>query len=304
MSQSTAVNPASNVQGNANPTLAQRPAVTSAPPFTIQTVQNKDRYINLLVYGPYGVGKTTLAGSSVRVPQMQDVIVIDAEAGDLSLLDTDFENVDTIRCKSYKEVARAQEFLKAHCAARDRNDVDAMLRMEQMLKPGTQIDTPKRYRTVIIDSLTEVETFCMYQLLGITDQTKIDEEVQNAEFAEYKRNHSMIQRLVRSFRDLPMNVIMIAAAQYTQDEQKRMVFGPQLTGKLAKQVQGFMDMVGFLVTATGEEGKSVRRMMVQPNARYDAKNRFAVYKQEHFENPTMESILKAVGLYDSQLKNP
>jgi predicted DNA-binding protein len=140
---------------------------------------------------------------------------------------------------------------------------------------------------------------CMYQLLGITDRTRIDEEVASAEFSEYKRNHNMVLRAVRAYRDLPMNVLFTSAAQQVQDDRKRFVYQPALTGKLAKQIQGFMDMVGFLVVSpNATEETAPRRLYVQPSERFDAKNRFRGFKPLYFENPTVNTILSSVGLLE------
>jgi len=276
------------------------------PPFKIKTPSTRKRHLKMLIYGNYGTGKTTLAGSANKVASMQDVLLVDAESGDLSL--EGMEGVDTVRVMDYKTVARVQEFLKRHCTLRDTpnadgsiGDIDGLRKLEALLRDcdPAEIEEPRQYHTVIIDSLTEVESHCMYQLLGISDTTRLDEEVQSAEWSEYKKNHSMIGRLVRSFRDLPMHVIMTCAQQYTQDENKRQMFTPAMTGKLAAQVQGFMDVVGYLVVGNAEEGQQPpRRLYVQPsgNKRYDAKNRFATFKGSYFDNPTIESILTEVGL--------
>ncbi|KKL66145.1 hypothetical protein LCGC14_2147940, partial [marine sediment metagenome] len=115
--------------------------------------------------------------------------------------------------------------------------------------------------------------------------------------AEYKRNHSMVSRLVRNLRDLPMHVLMTCARQYVQDDQKRFNYSPQMTGKLAGQVQGFMDLVGYYVLATGTEDEVLRRRLyVQPVGRFAAKCRFTSYKGNYFDNPTIGMILKDVGL--------
>lgn len=257
----------------------------------------------MFVYGGYGVGKTLLAGSSALVPQMRDIMMIDAEAGGLTIATDDDikeqearQSIDRVRVSSFKEFARVQEYLKLHCKYRDENNEDKLKELESKLRGDYNSDAPaRRYNTVIIDSLSEVEAFSMYQLLGISDRTQLDEEVQGAEWAQYKQNHSQILRAVRAYRDLPMHVIITSAANFTQDDRKRMIYSPALTGKLAKQVQGFMDMVGFF-TMVQVDGVDVRRLMVQPGAQYDAKNRFSSYKEKYFEDPSIESILRAVGL--------
>ena len=268
-----------------------------APLFRITTPTHKKRYLKLMTYGDFGTGKTTLAGSASLVEQMKDVIFIDAESGDLSL--TEFPAIDSIPVNTFKQVARIQEFLKVHCRYRDEGNIEKLKELEERLRGEPISGAPREYRTVVIDSLSEVESYCMAQLLGITDSTRLDEEVQGAEWPEYKKNHSMVQRLVRAFRDLPMNVIFICSQSYVQDENKKQKFAPQMTGKLATQVQGFMDMVGYLVVApANEEGVQARRLYVQPSGvgKYAAKNRFAAFKGNHIDNPTMQSILTAVKL--------
>lgn len=269
--------------------------------FTITTPQTRERFLKLLVYGAYGVGKTRLAGTSVDVKEMNDILLIDAESGDMTLDDEafNFQDIDSIQITDYKQLARVAEYLKIHCILRDdpsKEATEKLIKKESELK-GVKITKPKRYRTVIIDSLTEVEVYCMNQLLGITDSTKLDEEVATAEWAEYKRNHSMIQRMVRSFRDLPMHVIMTCAAQYVQDEQKKQLWTPAMTGKLSSQVQGFMDMVGYLVIGgLQDDGSIPRRLYVQPAGRYAAKCRFSSFKGSYFDDPTIGSILDEIGL--------
>ena len=68
---------------------AGKPAVAvakKAPPFRIRSKEEREkmRYLKVMIYGDYGVGKTWLAGTAVGVPQMQDVLVISAESGELA----------------------------------------------------------------------------------------------------------------------------------------------------------------------------------------------------------------------------
>jgi hypothetical protein len=287
-----------------SPNVNKKPVATPVkpPPFVIQSHESRDRYLKLMTYGDYGVGKTYLAGTASEVESMRDVLLVNAESGDLTLDHNEhgFKDIDSVRVKDYRTVARVHEFLKLHCQFRESGEEDRLIALETQLK-GIKITKPKHYYTVIIDSLTEVEAYCMNQLLGIGDTTKLDEEVASAEWAEYKRNHSMVSRLVRNFRDLPMHVLMTCSRQYTQDDQKRFNFSPQMTGKLAGQVQGFMDMVGYYVVgAASEDEKLNRRLYVQPVGRFAAKCRFSSYKGNYFDNPTIGKILQEVGLTSAE----
>lgn len=286
-----------------DPTKSISVPITTAP-FKITTGSRDTRFLNMLIYGKQGTGKTTFAASSVDVPIMGDVLLVDAESGDMALEDSpfikNFEKVDRVRVENFKQTALVQEYLKKHCRARDANNVDALRNLEAVAKgvPVADIKEPRRYNTVIIDSLTEVDQFCLYQLLGINAETKLDADIDVAQFAEFRKNNQMMQMLVRSYRDLPMNVILVCAQQFVQDETKRFHFTPALTGKLSAQIQALVDIVGFLQVGKHIEGQesAQRRLSVQPVGNFDAKNRRASFKQPFIDNPTMTIFLKAVGL--------
>lgn len=267
-------------------------------PFVIQSMQDasRERRLKLLIYGAFGVGKTTLAATATDVKEMQDVLLLNCEAGDLSIANT---NIDVVRICNFSTAARVHEFLKLHCQLWIKNDIVRLKEIQAKVFniDASKIEVPKHYRTVIIDSLTELETYSMYSILGITDRMTLDQETAVAEWADFRKNFNSVQRLVRTFRDLPINVIFICSQQYTQDEQKRMAYLPLLTGKLSSQVQGFVDVVGFL-KLENLEGVPLRRLYVQPIGRFDAKCRFPKFKSPYFEKPTIGSMLRAVGLID------
>src|SRR5436190_20227647 len=107
------------------PVEVPRPVVTSqnAPPFKISPQRtSRSRWLKMMIYGTYGVGKSTLMGSSVDVPFMRDVLLIDAESGDLALQDNPrvkaVDEIEHVRVTNFLMVARVQEFLKAHCVRR------------------------------------------------------------------------------------------------------------------------------------------------------------------------------------------
>jgi len=270
-----------------------------APAFRIETMQKRERYLKALIYGNYGVGKTTLAASAIELPSMNNVLIINAERGDLSI--DHIEELDAITVDDFKKLGQVHEFLRQHCIARDAGDTQRLREMESTLR-GVDVDeigTPREYRTVMLDSLTEIESMCFAQLLGITTTTRLDEETQSAEWGEYKKNNTMMLRVVRAFRDLPMNVVFIAGEKYNQDETKRYKYTIDLTGQLAKKIQGFMDMVGYYTMCKpGDDAE--RRLFVTPSMRFDAKHRYQAFKGDYFDDPTLTSIMREAGFLDDK----
>lgn len=295
------------------------------PAFEIQSNVNAIRYLKCLFYAEYGVGKTFLAGTSVEVPQMRDVLFLSAEAGTLTLFDPDspipFNLIDIVEVQDYHATARVYDFLKLHCSAREaasRGNPAArehLLKMQMALMPN--IPDPDRlrlFRTVTIDSLAEVENFCMSQLLGISQASAMDEETGVESWDEYRNQRKMIHRLIRNFRNLPMNVIFTCPRHFKETKEgtkTRTKYMPMMTGKLAHEVQGFMDLVGHYIignvkeeseAGVGEGGPedviAPRRLYVQPGPRFAAKNRFSRYKKPYWDNPTMLKIMTDTGLLE------
>jgi len=260
-------------------------------------MQKRERFLKALIYGNYGVGKTTLAASAIELPSMNNVVIINAERGDMSI--DDIADLDAITVDDFKKLGQVHEYLRQHCIARDAGDIDRLRTMEATLRGVDEdaIETPRQYRTVMLDSLTELEAMCFAQLLGITASTRLDEETQSAEWGEYKKNNTMMLRVARAFRDLPMHVIFIAGEKYNQDESKRFKYTIDLTGQLAKKIQGFMDMVGYYTMCKpGDDAE--RRLFVTPSMRFDAKHRYQAFKGDHFDDPTLTSIMKEAGFLD------
>jgi hypothetical protein len=302
-------------------------APEKGPEFIIHSNTSMTRYLKALIYADYGVGKTYLMGSSVEVPQMRDVLMVSAESGELTLHDPSssipFHLIDIVHVQDYHTTARVHEFLKVHCSLREQAEAghkdaqDRLLRLQQRLMPSVPDPTRLRlYKTAIIDSLTEVENMCMSQLLGVDAATLIDEELNPESWDEYRKQRQMIHRLIRGFRNLPMNSLFTCPRNFREVQQgtkKSQKYIPMMTGKLSNEVQGFMDLVGMYVadnpeaSEPDEEGNIPdvvipRRMYIQPGPRHSAKSRFSTYKKPYFDDPTMFSIMRDVGLLDEPKK--
>ena len=289
---------------------ASVPANVAAQAFKISSMDDEFQYLTMLVYGVPGSGKTTLCATAADVDDMADVLMIDIESGKLTIKNNarikNKGRIDAIRVTSYKQLAEVHKFLQAHCRLRDSKSPDAETKLRALqakfmeCKPE-DIKKVRRYHTVIIDSLSELDALCIYELLGLSTDMDLSEamddgEMEVAQFAEYKKNNQIMQLIVRAYRDLPINALFTCHVASQQNDLKQIFYSPSLTGKLKNQVQGFVDLVGYLRVAELKEGQSEapRRMYFQPVGKFDAKTRLANLDGSYFDNPTMADIWDAV----------
>ena len=296
------------------------PQPSALNPFIARDLDCSSEWISMMIYGDYGVGKTYLAGTAALVDDYSDVLYLALEGGERGLKQLvragKKVNVDVakrlmiIPIVTYKQYANIYEFLKMHVKFRDADDTKNLRRLEAQIRGftpeqcrdddylATVLPSPKKIRTVITDSLTEAQKYCMYQILGIDPLTqRLDVEPESAEWKEWGRSRDMIQFLVRRLRDLPINSIFICGQDIEQDAAKKFHYVPLLPGKLANDVRGFVDCVGYYMTVPLEGGSVARRLYLvggtYGNAHITAKHRFGeALKSAYLENPTMQDIWK------------
>jgi hypothetical protein len=312
--------PSPNGAGGVDP---DAPKPKPAAPFHIEPVRPVgERFLNMMVYGPYGHGKTTFAGSADDVESMQDVLFINAESGDMSL--TGRRALDIININKYSQLARIFEYLTLHCKWRDEGNTDKLLEYERQLKSqvipldqqtepaeegrtwfeeqrlrtGRGMDEPFMYRTVILDSVSELHKYLVYKFTGVDiGKTKLDEEIERME--EWQPAQELFRLLIRSFRDLPMNSIFIAAESIEPAERNKRRNPhagqalPKLAGQMAGDIAGFIDIVGYLVREIGKDGETTRRLYL--GAGYEdfiSKHRFENLPDlDYVADPTLQSLI-------------
>ena len=267
---------------------------STGPSFQITFPGEERSFIKIQIYGEYGTGKTTLAGTAQDVPDMQNVINIDAEGGNKVL--SNRGDIPSINVRDYDTFSNVYEYLRAHCLFRDNNDVENLKLSEahfRNIDAGT-IKQPRIYNTVIIDSLSEVARYCMYKLMGVNiETTKLSEIPLRPEYAEWNSRQEMMLLLVRKFRDLPMHVIFVCSRQWDKDEFNRRFYAPNIQGKLGNEIQGFMDHVGYYTLETDTETKETHRYLIlQPGNTYQAKSRFVNFKDSYLVDPIFQDIFE------------
>lgn len=230
----------------------------------VMSVVERPQYINMMIYGESGIGKTVLAGSASVVPELGNVVFVDAEGGTLSL-NKRYPDVKVVRCTSFDDLGKLYQDLAAG-------------------KSG--------FQTVVIDSLTELQKLSMSGIMRKTLQEDPDRDPDLPGIGEWGKNIEQIRRLVRAFRDLPMNVIFICLAQTTQDKKGRKETKPSLSGKLASDVAAFLDVVLYMYKRETEDGVQ-RLILSQSTDEYVAKDRTDNLPPV-MENPTMQDLFELI----------
>jgi hypothetical protein len=235
----------------------------------IVPVQARSPFINILIYGESGVGKTTLAGSADAVPDLRPVLVIDIEGGTESLVRS-YPEVDTVRVTNWIEMQRVYDDL---------------------------YEGNHPYKTVILDSLSEIQKFSMYFIMEELKKKYPDREVDVPSMREWGINLEQMRRYVRAFRDLPINTIMTALSKDEKNERTGAIMHKiKLTGQFADECPAFLDIVAYLYTktiTTDGEPEETRLLLTAKTEEVVAKDRTGSLPGPVMISPTMKEIFSA-----------
>lgn len=218
-------------------------------------------YLNLLLYGDPGVGKTYLGGTAMDHPDTSPVLYLDVDGGVTTLRDR--QDLDVLPVRAIDDpnplspgINQIYEKLFASIT-RDKNGVPRL----------------EHYKCVVIDRLDELADVDMRYIMRAAYQRnpdKVDVDVPSPR--EYGINRSHIRKLVRAFRDLPCHVIFVAGMASRQEEGQPTKYFPGFSGKLQTEVPGFCDIVGYYYN-DNSTGEVIRRLQFQGTRRVQAKDR-------------------------------
>lgn len=233
---------------------------TSVGGLEITTVAEGSQYLNMLIYGHSGVGKTRLAASAAAVEELSPVLFIDIEGGTMSIRDV-YPDVDRVRVKSMMDMQNTYQAIR---------------------------DGKLEYKTIVLDSLTEIQKFSMLQIMKELLQEEPERDPEVPGLREWGKNAEQTRRLIRAFRDLPVNTIFTALAAEERDKYNKSHLKPSLNGKLSSEAQGFLDIVVYMYIKE-VDGEQVRLLLTSSTESVQAKDR-SDRLPPVVENPTMETI--------------
>jgi len=234
---------------------------------------HREGFINILAYGASGVGKTVFAGSSDGVPEMRPVLFVDLEGGTLPLVHF-APGIDKIRIPGTADGwQKLQEVYDA-------------------LRRGSE------YRTVVIDSITEMQKTSMYYIMRQLKIQKPERAEEVPDMREWGINLEQTRRMIRAFRDLPMNVVFVALSKEEKDNKGKRMVKPSLTGKMADEIAAFLDVVVFLYKKqVGNE--TIRALLTASSEEHVAKDR-STRLPNPIQDPTMKKLYYSIlGIEDT-----
>lgn len=230
----------------------------------IQSVE----FLNMLVFGDPGVGKTTLLGTAQDHELTRPYLHIDVEGGTKVFQHRD--DIDVVEVRSMRKLVELQ---------------NALYRENEL-----------SYRTIGIDNLSELQSLDISVIMEeayntARDPSKVDKDVPSQREWGKTRNH--MRAIVRSFRDLPCHTILTCHVDELIKEGEPSRMAPALSGRARREIPGFMDVVGYLyLPGTSQD----RRLQFAQSRRVAAKTRIAALG-DFVDHPTIpllwEKILTA-----------
>jgi hypothetical protein len=179
--------------------------------------------INILIYGDAGAGKTVMAGSDRKV-----LFLAPEDSGTLSALRMG-SKADKWPIRKWEDLIEVYEY----CYDVENNG-------------GTM-----PYDWLAIDSITEMQYMARQYILQRTAQDKINkgQDTEVPQIQDWQREYIILEKMVRAFNDLKVNVIYTALSRKETDSEGDEFLVPDVQGKgygLAMKIAALMTSYGYL----------------------------------------------------------
>jgi phage nucleotide-binding protein len=210
-------------------------------------IEAKQVFINIMVYGDPGVGKTMFAATGPG-----PVLFLDLDDGTTCLTNPNPQLVSALKIELndlYEEKIRSLEKLKERVAR---------IAMELRQEPGF-------WGTVVVDNLTELQRVLMDDILSSSGRTG-----GTPEHRDWGVLLRQIQTVVRAIKSLPCHTVFIA-----HEENKEAKIAPALSGRIQEELPGYVDIVARYVLTDVEKRDpttgavkmaTVRKLRCRPQA--------------------------------------
>lgn len=215
------------------------------------------RRVTALIYGPPGIGKTSLV-KTLPISDDSKVLYVGADPGQL--------------------VLRGRHFPCVHLSGdKPKSDLGELFK---------ECSTPNKYEWVVIDGLDELGELVTRQCLS---------EIKHG-LQAYGAMKEFMVRFVTGMRDIQTtNVIFITHINSEKDDVGRTSFRPSFPGNaLTERLPDMFDLVGCMRLIPDKDGKNRRLIQFSqvPDERYICKDRSGALLD--YEEPNLGDIFKKI----------
>jgi len=253
--------------------------------------------INIALFGPSGVGKTTLA----RTLDPQRTLFVDLEAGTLAIQDWAGDVLDmrkaatALGCHPW-ELSRA---LALFVGGADPSDATgpysaAVYRQVVELFTGVGIDLDK-YDTIFVDSITVASREC-FKWSQLQPEAMSEKTGKPDTRGAYGLLGREMMRWLTHLQHSNKSIIVVGILDRHEDDLRRVTWEPQIEGsKTGRELPGVFDQVITLQNMTADDGKTQYRALVchQQNPwNYPAKDRSG--RLDMIEPPHLGQLIKKI----------
>lgn len=238
--------------------------------------------LSILVHAPPKVGKSTLSSTAPH-----PLLVLDAEGGWRFIAEAGFRSGVKLRKITWDP---NQGPPPKHDDSWDACVVT--VRNWQTLQNAyvwlTQ--APHDFRSLVLDSITEVQRRCKENLRG-TEQMRIQ---------DWGDLLTRMDSLIRGFRDLillPGNVRCVIFIAETREDKGK--WRPYMQGQISISLPYWMDLVGYLYVeaepdAEGQATRPVRKLLVGPHPQFESGERVQGVLGDVVREPHLAHMIQTI----------